>query len=86
MYAFYIYNIFLNASNNNCLSYPIHIFDHTYIGVFTAYIKKYIVRYSVFIVFMLCCKTFLLLLRDTGKNRGRFHVMDRFNDGLRSHF
>ncbi len=41
-------------------------------------------KYNVFIVFILNCKTLLLLLRwDTGKGRDRFGGMGRFKDRLR---
>ncbi len=41
-------------------------------------------KYNVLIVFILYCKTLLLLLRwDTGKVRDRFGGMGRFKGGLR---
>ncbi len=41
-------------------------------------------KYNVLIVFMLYCKTLLLLLRwDTGKVRDRFGGMGRFKGGFR---
>ncbi len=40
--------------------------------------------YNVLIVFIMYCKTLLLLLRwDTGEVRGRFDGMDGFKGGLR---
>ncbi len=41
-------------------------------------------KYNVLIVFILYCKTLLLILRwDTGKVRDRFGSMGRFKGGLR---
>lgn len=42
-------------------------------------------KYNVFSVFILYCKTLILLLRwDTGKVRDKFVAMGRFKGGLRS--
>ncbi len=60
------------------------IWSHFILGGLKYYALTSKKKYNVLIVFILYCKTLLLLLRwDTGKVRDRFGGIGRFKGGLR---
>ncbi len=62
----------------------LNVWSHFILGGLNYYVLTSKNKYNVLIVFILYCKTLLLLLRwDTGKVRDRFGGMGRFKGGLR---